>query len=182
MSLALAFSLKWDKSLTVVFLFNNIILFTVAYLGATFGEQIDWFRGELSRQTSKVKTLTDFSRVIVNSSHIGLMVLNEKGSIVYANPEARDNLFPFPLENKPLSHLFPDLWQKIQNQPQLHWDWEFKNRVFELSFSQFWEAESKQKGYVLMFDDRTEQKSLESQLRKKEKNGSYWSVVSRSRS
>lgn len=163
-------------SLTV----NNLAFVAVTYLGGRLGDQLAVVGTRLQEATSDLLALQNLNELIVNNITTGMVVVSRTGFVQFFNP--------------PSSRILDaDHFQQVKIQeilPELEWPWAslienesvpFERRevrisrdggvikILEIVAARFKDAEGKLKGWLLLFDDRTDQKFLEENLRQKEK-------------
>lgn len=160
---------------------NNLAFFSVAYLSGNLSEQINFMGDALTRTVRRLEHLQDLNKVIVENIGTGLLTVSNTGEIMSANPAASRTLDGLNLEGRALSQVFPGLHLE-SNVVSLHgnhseirqMDVEFLNRnrqkqIIEVVISPLKDDKGEQTGHVVMFQDRTEVKRLESAMRQKEK-------------
>ncbi|MGE0762249.1 MAG: nitrogen regulation protein NR(II) [Bdellovibrionales bacterium] len=160
---------------------NNLAFFSVAYLSGNLSEQINFMGTELKRTTRSLEILKDLNKLIVENIGTGLVTVDGDGKILTSNSAAQSILDGLNLVGRDINTLFPALRLgvnvvalKSKGQEIRHEDVTFINRSreklqIEVVISPLKDERAKPQGYVLMFQDRTEVRRLESAMRQKEK-------------
>lgn len=163
-------------SLTV----NNIAFVAVTFLSGRLASQLASVGTRLQETHSDLMALQNLNELIVNNITTGIVVVSRTGFVQYFNP--------------PSSRLLEaDHFQQVKIQdilPELQWPWEsliadegvpFERRelrisreagvvkILEVVAARFKDVDGRLKGWLLLFDDRTDQKLLEDTLRQQEK-------------
>ncbi|MGE4130701.1 MAG: nitrogen regulation protein NR(II) [Bdellovibrionales bacterium] len=159
---------------------NNFAFVAVSYLGGRLSEQLSDVGTRLQETQSDLVVLQNLNELIVNNIASGLIVVSRTGFVQYFNPLAAT-----VLESNDF------LQVKVQDVvPELDWPWlelvddegrNFERRDItikrsgesikhlEIVAARFKDSEGRLKGWLLILDDRTEQKILEQTLRQQEK-------------
>lgn len=160
---------------------NNLAFFSVAYLSGNLSEQINFMGVELRRTVRTLERLQDLNKMIVENVGTGLMTVDLSGEILTANPAAGKILDGLTLTGRNINMVLPGI-QLGGNVVQLRSagtdvtqvDLDFYNRrrekqLIEVVISPLADDLRRPQGFVLLFQDRTEVRRLESQVRQKEK-------------
>jgi two-component system, NtrC family, sensor histidine kinase PilS len=163
-------------SLTV----NNIAFVAVTFLSGRLAAQLASVGTRLQETHSDLLALQNLNELIVNNITTGIVVVSRTGFVQFFNP--------------PSSRILEaDHFQQVKIQdilPELQWPWEsliedesvpFERRelrisreagvvkILEVVAARFKDVDGRLKGWLLLFDDRTDQKLLEETLRQQEK-------------
>jgi two-component system sensor histidine kinase PilS (NtrC family) len=160
---------------------NNLAFFSVAYLSGNLSEQINFMGAQLKQTVRSLEILQDLNKLIVENIGTGIMTVDIDGRVVSANPAAETILDGLKLVGHDVNAIFPGL-QLAGNVVSLHGkaedvrqaDVEFLNRhrdrlQIEVIVSPLKDDGGEAKGFVILFQDRTEVKRLEQAMRQKEK-------------
>jgi two-component system sensor histidine kinase PilS (NtrC family) len=159
---------------------NNLAFVAVTFLSGRLAEQLTTAGTRLQEAQTDLQALQDLNELIVNNITTGLVVVSRTGFVQFFNP--------------PSSRLLgADHFQQVKIQdivPELEWPWtslieddgktyERREvrinreggviRILEVVAARFRDSDGRLKGWLLLFDDRTEQKLLEESLRQQEK-------------
>jgi two-component system sensor histidine kinase PilS (NtrC family) len=163
-------------SLTV----NNIAFVAVTFLSGRLAQQLATVGTRLQETHSDLLALQNLNELIVNNIQTGLVVVSRTGFVQFFNP--------------PSSRILEaDHFQQVKIQdilPELEWPWEslmtdesipFERRelrisreagvvkILEVVAARFKDVDGRLKGWLLLFDDRTDQKLLEESMKQQEK-------------
>jgi two-component system sensor histidine kinase PilS (NtrC family) len=163
-------------SLTV----NNIAFVAVTMLSGRLTEQLNVAGTRLQEAHSDLQMLQNLNESIINNVTSGLVVVSRTGFVQFFNPVAS-------------RILESDHFQQVKIQeivPELQWPWDslvedegtsFERRevriqrdagvikILEVVAARFRDADGKLKGWLLLIDDRTDEKMLEENMRQQEK-------------
>ncbi len=167
------------QSLYFSLVVNNIAFAAVTFLGSRLNEQLDLVGSQLEVTQSDLVALQNLNELIVNNITTGIVVISRTGFIQYSNQPASEIL------RSELGHQLKisDLW------PELNWPWESfvtdeskalerrevvverEDHSFQLEVvvARFRDHDHKMKGWLIVFDDRTEAKQIEAAMRQQEK-------------
>ena len=159
---------------------NNIAFVAVTFLSGRLASQLATVGTRLQETHSDLIALQNLNELIVNNITTGIVVVSRTGFVQFFNP--------------PSSRLLEaDHFQQVKIQeivPELQWPWEslmadesvpFERRelrisreagvvkILEVVAARFKDVDGRLKGWLLLFDDRTDQKLLEETLRQQEK-------------
>lgn len=159
---------------------NNIAFVAVTLLSGRLTEQLSQAGSRLQEAQSDLLVLQNLNESIVNNITTGIVVVSRTGFVQFFNP--------------PFSQIFDGTYfqqSKVSDiVPELDWPWEtlvgneslpFERReiriqregggtkILEVVATRLRDAENKLKGWLLLFDDRTDLKLLEENMRQKEK-------------
>jgi len=172
----LRFANPWDI-LGRVFL-HIVAFFAVAFLGHQISQRYRRTSEELTERTEDLEKLRTLSDVVFESITSGIAVLDEQGKVRSVNSAARKmlSLGRHPAHGQPLSEVFRgipigDLLEKAPEKGLKRWEGHFSDetgtqRILGLSISPLKEPE---KGHVVIFQDLTDLRDMETRLRISEK-------------
>lgn len=159
---------------------NNVAFAAVTLLSGRMVEQLSEAGTRLQEAHSDLLVLQNLNESIVGNITTGLIVVSRSGFVQYFNPSV-------------CKILDQDHFQQVKIQdvvPELQWPWDdltsdeskvFQRReirihrqgevvkILEIVATRFKDGDSRLKGWLLLFDDRTEQKLLEETVRQREK-------------
>lgn len=168
------------QSLYFSLVVNNIAFVAVTFLSGRLSSQLSLAGTRLQEVHSDLLALQNLNELIVNNITTGMVVVSRTGFVQFFNPPAS-------------SILNADHFQQLKIQdilPELAWPWEslvtdesvpFERRelrvtresgqykILEVVAARFKDSDGKLKGWLLLFDDRTEQKLMEENFRQQEK-------------
>lgn len=160
---------------------NNLAFFSVAYLSGNLSEQINFMGVQLKQTARSLEILQDLNKLIVENIGTGLLTVDGDGRVLTANRAAEGILDNLKLIGHDINVIFPDLklgsnvvWIHGKGEEIRRIDVEFLNRSrerlqIEVIISQLRDEASRARGYVVLFQDRTEVRRLEAAMRQKEK-------------
>lgn len=159
---------------------NNIAFVAVTMLSGRLSAQLTFVGSRLKETHSDLLALQNLNELIVNNITTGIVVVSRTGFVQFFNPPAS-------------KLLRADHFQQVKIQdvvPELGWPWEgliadesvaFERRelrlareggetlILEVVAARFRDVDGKLKGWLLLFDDRTDQKLMEETMRQQEK-------------
>lgn len=161
---------------------NIIAFFLVAFLSSSLAEKEKSTGEELEKKSENLLELQQFHENIVKSMNSGLMTLNVSGQIVSCN-EATEQICGFPLlriQGAFCHDIFPEFpWQRlllrdpvgvsIQRLEGWFIRQDGQRICLEMRLSPLRDEKGEIKGTVLLFQDLTELKALELQLKRSER-------------
>ncbi len=172
-------------------LLNNLSILTVSALGGFLGDQIEFISTDLRETREDVQTLTDFNKLIVEHIPSGILMVDQKRGIVFANRGAARIFGDLSMEGRPLRDLAPELVAEIQlyeSTPNAsvrrievdHYNYKREKSILEVIISSVrapvpalvarhgFERAQPEKQYILLVQNVTEIRNLEFELRQKE--------------
>jgi two-component system sensor histidine kinase PilS (NtrC family) len=155
----------------------------VALIGGYLSESLKTAGARLEEATEQVADLQELNKVIVDSIHSGLITADAGGRVLYVNAFGAGILGsrPAELRGRSLREIFgswlldaPALLARATRSGLARFELEYQRPgqpALELgiSISSLEASEPKQRGYLLVFQDLTEVKRLEQEVRTKEK-------------
>lgn len=159
---------------------NNLAFVAVTFLSGRLSDQLNLVGTRLQETASDLLALQNLNELIVNNITEGIVVVSRTGFVQFFNPPAS-------------TILSADHFQQVKIQeiiPELEWPWTslledegvpFERReirlareneslrFLEIVAARLKDAEGKHKGWLLLIEDRTDQKLLENNLRQQEK-------------
>ena len=158
---------------------NNLAFFAVAILSGMLSEQMNFMGVQLTAKTKDLEALQDLNQLIVENVGTGLITVDMNEKITYANRAAAMILDDLGLKGKFLSQVFKTLSQKLTNVStkrsravRIEEDFlNYKNERLHLEavVSALLGSEREIQGYVIIFQDVTQMKRMEFQMRQQEK-------------
>jgi len=163
-------------SLTV----NNVAFVAVTYLSGRLADQLSIVGTRLAETHSDLLALQNLNELIVNNMTTGLVVVSRTGFVQYFNPPSSRILSADHFQQVKIQDILPELewpWASLiedESQPFERREVRITRdsgviKILEVVAARFRDAEGKLKGWLLLIDDRTEQKLMEESLRQKEK-------------
>lgn len=161
---------------------NVVAFFLVAFLSGSLAEKEKSTGEELEKKSENLVELQEFHENIVKSMNSGLMTLNGSGQIISCNGAA-EQICGYPLERirGALCHdVFPEFpWQRLLSRDPIgvaihrFEGWFIRQdgpRIcLEMRLSPLRDEKGEVKGTVLLFQDLTELRALEVQLKRSER-------------
>ncbi len=159
---------------------NNIAFAAVTYLGGRLAEQVIQVGTRLQETQSDLLTLQNLNELIVNNITTGIVVLSRTGFVQHYNARAAEVLGMNHFQQVKLNDVIPQLdwpWRAlIENEGLAFERREVKIKgtgeqvkILEVVAARLKDGDGKLKGWLLLFDDRTEQKMMEAAFRQQEK-------------
>lgn len=160
---------------------NNFAFFAVAILSGVLSEQIDFMGGELKARGKEIGQLKDFNSIIVENVGTGMMTVDENFLISHCNRSVENILNIEKLEGKSIADIFPQIAIKMKNETlafdrsgiarieETFENYKGEKLAIEASVSVLRGDTKEILGYVVLFQDLTEVKRLEFQMRQQEK-------------
>lgn len=159
---------------------NNLAFAAVTFLGTRLSAQLISVGSQLKETHSDLLALQNLNELVVNNITTGIVVLSRTGFVQLFNPQAA----------RILGHGSPGQLKVQDIVPEAGWPWvslmedeskEFERRevriqrdgeamkILEVVAARFKDADGRLKGWLLLFDDRTDQRLMEDALKQKEK-------------
>lgn len=169
------------QSFYVNLLFNNAALLAVAGLSSLLSDQFSMLGERIQESEKKIEVLEDLNSLIVGNIGSGLITLNNKLQIVTGNQSAGEILQDENLEGQSLSSVFPQIYQNIQSDKigktkgdtqRLEVAYEIeadRKLILETIISPLVSTDDQFHGYLILFQDLTELKQMEKQVRQQDK-------------
>ena len=169
------------QSFYVNLLFNNAALLAVAGLSSLLSDQFSMLGERIQESEKKIEVLEDLNSLIVGNIGSGLITLNNKLQIVTGNHSAGEILQDENLEGQSLSSVFPQIFQNIQSDKigktkgdtqRLEVAYEIepdRKLILETIISPLVSTDDQFHGYLILFQDLTEMKQMEKQVRQQDK-------------
>ncbi len=159
---------------------NNLAFVAVTYLSGRLSDQLSVVGTKLQEAHSDLLALQNLNELIVNNITTGLVVVSRTGFVQFFNPPSSTILGAGDFQQMKIQDILPELewpWTSfVQDEGKAFERREVRvNReggtlkILEIVAARFRDAEGKLKGWLLLFDDRTDQKLLEDNLRQQEK-------------
>lgn len=159
---------------------NNIAFLAVTYLAGQLSEQLSLVGSRLQETQSDLLALQNLNELIVNNITTGMIVASRTGFVQYFNPTSSEILGADQFHQLKLSDIVPELewpWASLLEDDSKSFERRGVKisreagvvKVLEVVAARFRDPEGKLKGWLFLFDDRTEQKQLEDTFRQQEK-------------
>lgn len=163
-------------SLTV----NNIAFIAVTFLGGRLSDQLSLVGTRLQETQSDLLNLQNLNELIVGNITTGIVVISRTGFVQYFNGPASRILAADHFHQVKIQDIVPELewpWVSMMEDESRAFERrelrlqrnEASNRILEVVVARFKDVDGRLKGWLLLFDDRTEQKRLEENMRQQEK-------------
>ena len=164
-------------SLTV----NNIAFVAVTFLAGRLTSQLSLAGTRLQEVHSDLLALQNLNELIVNNITTGMVVVSRTGFVQFFNPPASALLSADHFAQVKIQEILPELgwpWETLIEDESLPFerrelrisrDDNTTVKILEVVAARFKDADGKLKGWLLLFDDRTEQKLMEETYRQQEK-------------
>ncbi|MBC86775.1 MAG: PAS domain-containing sensor histidine kinase [Bdellovibrionaceae bacterium] len=166
------------RSLYFAIAINNLAFLSVAVLSGILSEQFDFIGVELKERGRELASLKDFNQLIVENVGSGFLTVDPDFLISHCNNSATRILDDHMLVGKHLKEIFPSLHKRIVSLGEVDEPIRFEERyknyreeqlIIESIVSLLEDSEQNSLGYVVMFQDLTEFKRLEFNMRQQEK-------------
>lgn len=158
---------------------NNLAFFAVAILSGMLSEQMNFMGVQLTAKTKDLEALQDLNQLIVENVGTGLVTVDLEERITYANRAAAMILDDLGLRGKFLTQVFKNLSEKLamvstKRSRAVRIEEEFLNYKnerlhLEAVISALLGSDKEMQGYVIIFQDVTQMKRMEFQMRQQEK-------------
>lgn len=170
-----------DKNILLSLMINNGSFFALALLSGQLADQVRFLGAELTESRQSMETLKDLNQLVFDNIGTGLLVTNPFGLIVYTNEAGVKVLDENSPKGKNLSEIFPMVEEGIkigeisrQKGEVTRFEVEYKNKkneklIIETLVSALYTSKQQLRGYLVLFQDLTLVKRLESEMQQKEK-------------
>lgn len=169
----LALDPQWQgNTLYVATGINNLAFFAVAYLSGYLSEQLNVMGLELLARGRDIRALKNLNSLIIKGMPSGQMTIDSQGVILQANEQAQ-KIFESNgiIVNKNIQSLIPpfkDFLKRLTggSTTEIH---THDDRILRLSFSPLTDDQGSRLGSILLVDDITNVKKLETRVVQSEK-------------
>ncbi len=148
----------------IFYIFSAILIFNI--LGSYLYSRIGKMEEKLKTQEKNLTEIKELHKLIVNNVRSGILITNEDGTIIYANPSAI-KILGFNPTGKKFSEVFPTEIDRNLNRKEIEMELNGKNIILGLSATEM--SSEEVKGCLILFQDLTQIKEYEKQLMEKEK-------------
>jgi two-component system sensor histidine kinase PilS (NtrC family) len=161
---------------------NNLAFFAVAGLSGYLSEQLNFMGASLMIREQELATLQNMNDLIIENISTGLMTVDPQGKVIHANRSAHEILmqkgsFDDRLLSEILPAIAPQLLAREENaglENTARFEVEYispreEKLILGFSVSPLKIETGENRGYILIFQDLTQIKRFESQLRRHEK-------------
>ena len=168
---------------------NNVAFAAVTLLSGRLSEQVTQAGTRLLEAQSDLLVLKNLNESIVNNITTGIVVVSRTGFIQFYNPPSSQILRSDHFQQIKIQEVVPEMgwpWESlIGDESQAYERREIRlergapppvgggrggtTKILEVVATRLRDAENKLKGWLLLFDDRTDQKALEENMRQQEK-------------
>jgi two-component system sensor histidine kinase PilS (NtrC family) len=163
-------------SLTV----NNIAFAAVTFLSGRLSSQLVLAGSRLQEAHSDLQVLQNLNELIVNNITTGIVVVSRSGFVQFFNPPASTILAADHFQQIKIQDILPELgwpWESITSDESLAFERrevrfsrdESTFKILEVVAARFKDADAKLRGWLLLIDDRTDEKMREETYRQQEK-------------
>ncbi|MBY0384431.1 hypothetical protein K2X05_04660 [bacterium] len=150
---------------------NNLAFFAVAYLSGYLSEQLNFMGLELLERGRDIRVLKNLNSLIIDGMPSGLLTVDNQGVILQSNVQAQQILSKESLLQKNIQNFIPPFRDFISRfsgdsstEARLKDD-----RIVRLSFSALNDEKGARMGSIVLIDDITHLKKLESRVLQSEK-------------
>lgn len=165
-------------------LMNLVAFFLTAYVSGYLAEELEHSRSQVVRQRRDLSRIEALHQHIVSSMTSGLLTLDRSGLIIYANPEAERILAleSGALTGRSIGDLFPDMGPVIRSATVAGSERSERHELlyravdaeptwlgYTLSALHMDPRAETPAGWIVIFQDLTQIKSMEEHLRRQEK-------------
>jgi len=159
---------------------NNLAFLAVTILSARVIDQLSQAGAQLQEVHSDLQALQNFNELIVSNITTGIVVISRTGFVQYFNTQASRLLQSDHFSQIKIQEVLPELewpWATlVESADKSHERRELrlqrpggKTQILEIVAARFRDTGDRLKGWMILLDDRTEQKRLEDSVAQKEK-------------
>jgi len=168
------------QSLYFSLVVNNVAFLAVTFLGGRLSEQLSLVGTKLQETQSDLVVLQNLNELIINNITTGIVVMSRTGFVQFFNPPAASILEAGGFQQVKLTEIVPELnwpWRELIENESLPFERREirvtraggQIKILEVVAARFRDMEGRLKGWLLLFDDRTDQKLMEENFRQQEK-------------
>lgn len=168
------------QSLYFSLMVNNLAFVAVTFLSGRLADQLSAAGTRLQEAHSDLLALQNLNELIVNNITTGLVVVSRTGFVQFFNPPSSRILDADNFSQVKIQDILPELdwpWTSLMEDESVPFERREVRvnreggvlKILEIVAARFRDADGKLKGWLLLFDDRTDQKLLEDSLRQQEK-------------
>lgn len=169
------------QSLYFSLVVNNVAFVAVTFLSGRLSSQLSLAGTRLQEVSSDLQALQNLNELIVNNITTGMVVISRTGFVQFFNPPASSILGADHFQQVKIQDILPELgwpWESLVEDESLPFerrelrisrDNNTHFKILEVVAARFKDSDGKLKGWLLLFDDRTEQKMMEETFRQQEK-------------
>lgn len=159
---------------------NNIAFVAVTYLAGRLNDQVTVVGTKLQEAQSDIVVLQNLNELIINNVTSGIMVISRTGFVQFFNRAASGILEADGFQQTKVGDVVPELnwpWKTLledESMPYERREIRIERtggviKLLEVVAARFKDQDGKLRGFLLLFDDRTEQKLMEESFRQREK-------------
>lgn len=159
---------------------NNLAFVAVTFLSGRLADQLNVVGTRLQEAHSDLLALQNLNELIVNNITTGMVVVSRTGFVQFFNPPSSRILDADHFQQVKIQDILPELqwpWTSLIEDESLPFERrEVKVvrenehlKILEIVAARFKDADGKLKGWLLLFDDRTDQRLKEDTYRQQEK-------------
>ncbi len=177
-SIAFSMLLALDKNIQGNTLYlsvgvNNLAFFTVAYLAGYLSEQLNFMGGELIERGRDIRFLKNLNNLVINNMDSGLMTVDNDGVILQQNNKALEILSSGDISGQSLQMAVPDMSNLLKTEAgsvhEVSRKQERGDQILRARVSALNDEAGNKKGSIVVFEDVTHLKKLESRVFQSEK-------------
>ncbi len=169
------------QSLYFSLVVNNIAFVAVTYLSGRFSSQLSLAGTRLQEVHSDLLALQNLNELIVNNITTGMVVVSRTGFVQFFNPPASTILSAEQFNQVKIHEILPEMawpWESLVSDESVPFERrelritrEKGNqlKILEVVAARLKDSDGKLKGWLFLFDDRTDQKIMEENFRQTEK-------------
>lgn len=153
---------------------NNLAFFTVAYLSGYLSEQLNFMGLELRERGRDIRLLKNLNAMILDNMASGLLTLDNDDKVLQLNENAKKILKIDGLQlGTPLREKFASLAPLLSSSLDSNFESQIEtgegDRILRIHKSSLNDEKGEKQGAVVVFEDVTETKKLESRVHQSEK-------------
>lgn len=155
---------------------NAAATFVTGLLAGQLADRLGKATEEIARQQGDIAQLRALNLNILESLSSGLVTVDSNGNIIFFNRAAREitQRSEGDVLNRRLDDIFPQLWKATQDRSGRRQELLFERHdgasfYLGYSVSPLYDAENHQNGQIIIFQDLSDIKRLESQMRRSER-------------
>jgi len=160
---------------------NNMAFVAVTFLSGRLNSQLSLAGHRLQEAHSDIFALQNLNELIVNNITTGIVVVSRTGFVQFFNPPASKVLDADHFQQIKMQEILPELgwpWESLieneglafeRREIRVNREGKSNPKILEVVAARLKDIDGKHKGWLLLFDDRTEQKLMEETFRQQEK-------------
>ena len=160
--------------------FNNMAILGIGFLSHVVGQEIFQLGSEVTSSRAKIETLETLNTLVVNNIASGLVTVNSSNVVTTSNSAASRILEQDDMMNRHLSNVFPEVYRQIMGlesplakgqvlRLEIEIERDDSVKIVEGLVSPLVDVNGERKGLLFLFQDLTDLKQMEKQVRQQDK-------------